>query len=308
MSPEFEVTILGNTSSIPMHGRNHTAQVIRFGQEFLLLDCGESTQHQLQKYKAKGSKISTIFISHLHGDHYLGLIGLLSSYHLSKRKDPLRIFGPRGLDEIITTHFRWSQTRLSYALEFTETTTEGKVILLEHPQFTVSSFPLEHRIPTTGFIIQEKEGLRSLIKSKLLESPLSLEAIQQLRLGKDYQDTNGTSYSAKDYCYPLAPVRSYAFCSDTAFNPSLTAYFEGVDLLYHESTFMESESLRATETFHCTAIQAAQIAKLAGARKLLLGHFSSRYPDLNELLAEAQTIFPNSSLSEEGITYPIPTS
>jgi ribonuclease Z len=291
-----------------MHGRNHTAQVIRFGQEFLLLDCGEGTQIQLRKYKAKASKISTIFISHLHGDHYLGLVGLLSSYHLSKRKDPLRIFGPRGLDEIITTHFRWSQTRLSYPLEFRETTTEGKVILLDHPQFTVSSFPLQHRIPTTGFIIQEKEGFRSLIKSKLQESPLPLEAIQQLRLGQDYRDANGATYNTKDYCHPLAPLRSYAFCSDTAFNPSLTAYFEGVDVLYHESTFVEADSFRATETFHCTAKQAAQVAKLAGVKKLLLGHFSSRYPDLGELLAEAQTIFPNSSLSEEGVTYPIPTS
>jgi len=157
LSPEFEVTILGNTSSIPMHGRNHTAQVIRFGQEFFLLDCGEGTQIQLRKYKVKASKISTIFISHLHGDHYLGLVGLLSSFHLSKRIDALRIVGPRGLNEIITTHFRWSQTRLNYPLEFTETITEEKVTLLDHPQFTVSSFPLKHRIPTTGFIIQEKE-------------------------------------------------------------------------------------------------------------------------------------------------------
>jgi ribonuclease Z len=291
-----------------MHGRNHTAQVIRFGQEFLLLDCGEGTQIQLRKFKAKTSKISTIFISHLHGDHYLGLVGLLSSYHLSKRTDLLRIFGPRGLDEIITTHFRWSQTRLSYPLEFTETTTEGKVTLLDHPQFTVSSFPLQHRIPTTGFIIKEKEGLRSLIKTKLQESPLSLETIQNLRLGQDYKDATGTCYRVQDYCYPSAPVRSYAFCSDTAFNPSMTAYLEGVDLLYHESTFMEADSHRASETFHCTAKQAAQVAKLAGAKNLLLGHFSSRYPDLSDLLVEAQTIFPNSILSEEGITYSIPTS
>jgi ribonuclease Z len=193
-------------------------------------------------------------------------------------------------------------------LEFTETTTEGKVILLDHPQFTVSSFPLQHRIPTTGFIIQEKAGLRSLIKEKLQESTLSLETIQQLRLGQDYLDSNGTHYLAKDYCHPSALLRSYAFCSDTTFNPSLAPYFEGVDLLYHEATFMEVDSHRAAETFHCTARQAGQLAQLAGAKKLLLGHFSSRYPDLSELLVEAQTIFPNSSLSEEGITYPIPSS
>ena len=308
MSPEFEVTILGNTSSIPMHGRNHTAQVIRFGQEFFLLDCGEGTQIQLRKYKVKASKISSIFISHLHGDHYLGLVGLLSSYHLSKRTEVLRIFGPRGLNEIITTHFRWSQTRLNYPLEFTETTTAGKVTLIDHPQFTVSSFPLQHRIPTTGFIIQEKAGLRALIKENLQESALPLEAIQELRLGQDYVASDGTHYYAKDYCLPLASLRSYAFCSDTTFNPSLAPYFEGVDLLYHEATFMEADGHRAAETFHCTASQAAQIAQLSGAKKLLLGHFSSRYPDLSELLAEAQTVFPNSILSEEGITYPISSS
>ena len=291
-----------------MHGRNHTAQVIRFGQEFFLLDCGEGTQIQLRKYKVKASKISSIFISHLHGDHYLGLVGLLSSYHLSKRTEVLQIFGPRGLNEIITTHFRWSQTRLNYPLEFTETTTEGKVTLLDHPQFTISSFPLQHRIPTTGFIIQEKAGLRSLIKEKLQESVLPLKAIQQLRLGQDYVASDGINYFAKDYCYPLASLRSYAFCSDTTFNPSLAPYFEGVDLLYHEATFMEADGPRAAETYHCTANQAGQLAQLAGVKKLLLGHFSSRYPDLSDLLAEAQTVFPNSILSEEGITYPISSS
>jgi ribonuclease Z len=308
LSPEFEVTILGNTSSIPMHGRNHTAQVIRFGQEFLLLDCGEGTQLQLRKYKAKPSKISTIFISHLHGDHYLGLIGLLSSYHLSKRTEPIQLFGPRGLDEILTTHFRWSNTRLSYSLQFTETSTSGKVLLLEHPLFRVSSFPLQHRIPTTGFLIEEKIGPRSIMKEKLQENSLPLAAIQSLREGKDFVSSDGSSFKVVDYCHPHPPLRSYAFCSDTAFNLDLTTYIAGVDLLYHEATFMDADQKRAEETYHCTAKQAAQIAKLSGAKKLLLGHFSTRYPDLSDLLAEAQTIFPNSCLSEEGITYPIPTA
>ena len=197
---------------------------------------------------------------------------------------------------------------MNYPLEFTETTTEGKVTLLDHPQFTISSFPLQHRIPTTGFIIQEKAGLRSLIKEKLQESVLPLKAIQQLRLGQDYVASDGINYFAKDYCYPLASLRSYAFCSDTTFNPSLAPYFEGVDLLYHEATFMEADGPRAAETYHCTANQAGQLAQLAGVKKLLLGHFSSRYPDLSDLLAEAQTVFPNSILSEEGITYPISSS
>ena len=305
MIPDIEVTILGNTSSIPVHGRNHTAQVVRFGQEFLLLDCGEGTQIQMRKFKVKSSKISHIFISHLHGDHYLGLVGLLSSYHLAKRTQPLTIFGPKGLDEIITTHFRWSNTHLSYSLNFIETQAEGFNLLLDHPRFKVSSFPLVHRIPTTGFLIQEKEGMRSLIKEKLQEKKIPLEAIQNLRHGRDFTDLNGNQYLTKDYCHPLPPLRSYAFCSDTRFEPLLAEYISGVDLLYHESTFMESDAFRAKDTYHSTAAQAAEIAKISNVQKLLLGHFSSRYRNLDEMLKEAQTVFSNVELSIEGDTYPI---
>lgn len=306
MIPEFEVTILGNTSSIPTHGRNHTAQVVRFGQECLLLDCGEATQIQMRKYKVKPSKISTIFISHLHGDHYLGLIGVLSSYHLSKRSEPLQIFGPKGLDEILTTHFRWSNTRLSYPLKFIQTQTDGLNLLLDHPRFSVFSFPLIHRIPTTGFLIKEKVGLRSLIKEKLLEVKLPVEAIHEIRSGRDFYGDDGTVYRVEEFAYPLPPLRSYAFCSDTKFNPEISAYIKGVDLLYHESTFMESDAQKAIETFHSTARQAAEIGKISEAKTLLLGHYSSRYPDLEEMLTEAKAVFPNSILSEEGISYSIP--
>lgn len=305
MIPEFEVTILGNTSSIPVHGRNHTAQVVRFGQECLLLDCGEGTQIQMRKFKIKSSRISHIFISHLHGDHYLGLIGLLSSYHLSKRIQPLKIFGPKGLDEIITTHFRWSNTRLAYPLEFFQTKDEGLNLLVDHPRFTVYSFPLSHRIPTTGFLIKEKKGLRSLIKEKLQENPIPLQAIHEIRSGRDFTDELGNIYNVNEFAHPLPPLRSYAFCSDTKFEPELATYLGGVDLLYHESTFMESDAQRAADTFHCTAKQAAEIARISGVKNLLLGHFSSRYVDLSEMLAEAQTVFANSILSEEGKTYPI---
>ncbi|MDX5337827.1 MAG: ribonuclease Z [Cyclobacteriaceae bacterium] len=305
MIPEFEVTILGNTSSIPVHGRNHTAQVVRFGQEFLLLDCGEGTQIQMRKFKVKPSKISHIFISHLHGDHYLGLVGLLSSYNLAKRTQALTIFGPKGLDEIITTHFRWSNTHLSYPLNFTETQAEGMNLLWDHPRFSVFSFPLVHRLPTTGFLIQEKEGLRSLNKEKLQERKLPLEAIQSLRQGRDFRDLAGNEYLVKDYCLPLPPLRSYAFCSDTRFEPGLVEYITGVDLLYHESTFIEADAFRAKDTFHSTASQAAEIAKLSKAKNLLLGHFSSRYGELDQMLIEAQTVFSNVELSIEGNSYAI---
>ena len=260
----------------------------------------------MRKYKIKPSKISAIFISHLHGDHYLGLIGVLSSYHLSKRTDPLKVFGPKGLDEILTTHFRWSNTRLSYPLEFIQTQTDGLELLLDHPRFSVYSFPLIHRIPTTGFLIREKVGLRSLIKEKLAEFKLPLEAIQEIRNGRDYTDALGNCYRVEEFAYPLPPLRSYAFCSDTKFHPEVSNYIRGVDLLYHESTFMETDAQKAIETYHSTAKQAAEIGKISGVSTLLLGHFSSRYVDLTEMLAEAKTVFPNSVLSEEGKTYPIP--
>lgn len=305
MIPDFEVTILGNTSSIPVHGRNHTSQVIRFGQELLLLDCGEGTQMQLRKFKIKSSKISNIFISHLHGDHYLGLIGLLSSYNLSKRTKPLTIFGPQGLDEIITTNFRWSNTKLGFPLTFIQTDTSGLNLLMEESLFKVESFPLKHRLPTTGFLISEKPGLRNLIKQKLQENPISLEAIQSLRLGKDFIDEGGKKVKVSEYAYPYHSLRKYAFCSDTIFDPSITRYLESVDLLYHESTFLTEDEERAKETFHSTGAQAAKIASISHAKNLLLGHFSSRYVELDKMLSEASEVFQNSIISEEGKTYPI---
>lgn len=305
MIPDFEVTVLGNTSSIPIHGRNHTAQILRFGQQFLLIDCGEGMQVQARKYKMKISRIDYIFISHLHGDHYLGLVGLLSSYHLSQRQTPVTIFGPKGLDEIITTHFRWSNTQIGYQINFVQTKTDEMNLLLDENLFQVYSFPLKHRIPTTGFLIREKFGLRSLIKEKIEKKELSIEGIKSLRDGIDYYSQEGELFKVKEYTYPLPPLRSYAFCSDTIFDPGIKNYIGKTDLLYHESTFMEQDRERAGVTFHSTAKQAGEIAKLSGAKKLLLGHFSSRYAKLEGLLAEAQTEFPGSELSEEGKTYVI---
>lgn len=303
MIPEFEVTILGNTSSIPVHGRNHTSQVIRYGQELLLLDCGEGTQIQLRKYKVKSSRITHIFISHLHGDHYLGLVGLLSSYNLAKRSKPLTIFGPQGLDDIITTNFRWSNTKLGYPLTFVKTDPEAFNLVLNLPGIDVFSFPMKHRLPTTGFLIKEKPGYRSLIKEKLKGSSIPLEAIQSLRKGLQYRDSNGKTYSLEEYTNPLPPMRSFAFCSDTIFDPELKQYISGVDLLYHESTFMDSDEKRAAVTFHSTGSQAGKIANMSGVKKLLLGHFSSRYVDLEPMLAEAKVFFADTILSEEGQTY-----
>ncbi|WP_439474567.1 ribonuclease Z [Algoriphagus formosus] len=303
MRPEFEVTILGNTSSIPVHGRNHTSQLVKLGSELMLIDCGEGTQMQLRRFRLKYSKINYIFISHLHGDHYLGLIGLLSSFHLARRSNPLTIFGPKGLDEIISTHFRWSNTQLTYSIDFHITADYGLNLLVNTPQLMVYSFPLRHRLPTTGFLIKEKAGLRNLIKSKLEAEKLPVEAIQSLRKGMDYIGVDGSFYPVREYCYPQEPTRTYAYCSDTIYWPELKEYIAEVDLLYHESTFLDAEKERAELTMHSTAGQAASIAAASSVKKLILGHFSSRYKDLNPMLEEAKPIFENVELSVEGETY-----
>lgn len=297
---------MGSNSAIPAHGRNQTSQLVNIGNTFLLIDCGEGTQIQLRKFKLKFTKIDFIFISHLHGDHYFGLMGLISSFHLHKRTKLLTIFGPNGLDEIITVQLKHSNTRLGFPLRFIPTDPETHKLILEEKNFKVFSFPLKHRLPCTGFLIQEKEGLRNLIKEKLLEKKLPLEAIASLREGQDYCDDDGnTLYSVEEYTHPPKPLRSYAYCSDTVFDLEVIKHIQGSSLLYHEATFGNDEESRAKDTFHSTAAQAGIIAHKANVKKLLIGHYSTRYLDLSPLLKEAQVEFPETFLSEEGVTYQI---
>lgn len=303
---EFEVTILGSNSAIPAHGRNQTSQLVSVGNSFLLIDCGEGTQIQLRKFKLKFGRIDFILISHLHGDHFYGLMGLISSFHLVKRERLLTIFGPSGLDEIITTQLKHTNTKLSFPLRFVPTQAEGKNLILEEPMFRVFTFPLQHRIPCTGFLIEEKPGLRNMIKEKLVKTKMPVEAIVSLREGNDVLDSDGkVIYRVEEYTYPPKQSKKYGYCSDTIFDLSLVDYIKGVDLLYHEATFGDDETERAGTTFHSTSRQAAVIALKAKAGKLLLGHYSSRYKDLHPILDQAKEVFENSFLSEEGITYSI---
>ncbi|MCH7400284.1 ribonuclease Z [Belliella kenyensis] len=303
---DFTVTILGSNAAIPAHGRNQTAQLVNIGLSYLLLDCGEGTQNQLRSFKLRYSKIDYIFISHLHGDHYYGLMGLITTFHLHRRSKLLTIFGPKGLDEIITIQLKYSNTKLNYPIRFVSTDADVKALILEERNFRVYSFPLKHRIPCTGFLIQEKQGLLNMNKAKLLEKKISIEAINSLRKGIDYTDKNGDHYSVTEYTIPPAPLRSYAFCSDTIYDPiDLTANIQGVTTIYHEATFGDDEVERAVDTFHSTARQAGLIAAKINAKKLILGHFSTRYLNLAPLLEQAQASFSESVLGEEGITYPI---
>lgn len=301
---DFKVTILGSSAASPVYGRNQTCQVVSLGNSYFLVDCGESAQVQLKKHRIKFSKIDFIFISHLHGDHYLGLMGLISTMHLARRDKLLTIFGPTGLDEIITIQLKYSHLELNYPIKFVPTEHDGKNLLLDQTYVKVFSFPLKHRIPCTGFSFEEKPRLRNLVKEKVHFAKLGIEAILTLRNGLDYLDENGdVKYSAKEYTHPPAPLRKYAFCSDTVYDEEIIPYIRETTLLYHEATFMNIDEIRAKETCHSTGAQAAAIAKSADVKKLLLGHYSSRYGDLDPLLQEAQHIFGPTILSEEGNTY-----
>jgi ribonuclease Z len=302
----FEVTVLGSNSAIPAHGRNQTSQLVNIGLSAILVDCGEGTQNQLAKFKLKYSKIDFILISHLHGDHFYGLMGMISSFHLHKRVRLLTVFGPSGLDEIITLHLKHSNTRLNFPLRFEPTNSEEKELIVEEKNFRIYTFPLKHRVPCTGFLIEEKSGFLKLIKEKLLEKKLPVEAIHSIRKGEDYKDPTGeVLYSVSTYAYPPDPLRTYAFCSDTRFDPDLLPYVKGASLLYHEATFSEADAQRATETFHSTAKQAGLIAANAEVKKLLLGHYSTRYANLSPILDEAKEVFEESYLSEEGVCYQV---
>lgn len=298
----FQIKILGSNSATPAHNRNQSSQLLNIGSEFFLIDCGEGTQMQLIRYRTRFHKISNIFISHLHGDHYLGLMGLLLTMHLQKRSHDLHIFGPQGLDEIITVQLKHSRTVLSYKVHFTALQPDSHELIYESRQLSVYTLPLVHRIPCTGFLFREKPKDRRMNKAKLLPE-MTGEEITRLKKGEDVYDAEGElQYRCLDFTLPPRRSRSYAYCSDTKFEPALIPLLKGVDLLYHEATFAQDQAERAAETFHSTAEQAARMAREANVDALLLGHYSVRYKDLSPLLSEAKEIFHNTRLAIEGET------
>jgi len=301
----FETTILGSNSATPLYGRNHTAQILNCNDVLSLVDCGEGTQLQLQRYGFKVNRIKYIFISHLHGDHYLGLVGLISSMHLNGRKDDLYIFGPLGLKEIIDIQLHYAETTLRYNLIFQATDPEQAGEILADTNFVVQSFPLSHRINCTGFLFTEKQRLAKINKEAVESLDIPTMYYPLLKQGIDYTDSAGRIYKAVELTLPAARPRSYAFCSDTINTPSYWPYIKDVDMLYHEATFLHDMVDRAVETFHTTALQAAEIAQAVGAKKLLIGHFSARYKDLLPLLQESKSIFENTWLAIEGQTFEV---
>ncbi|HWB63566.1 MAG TPA: ribonuclease Z [Chitinophagales bacterium] len=297
---QFDVTILGSNAAIPAHDRHPSSQIIDYNGHLFMVDCGEGTQFQMLKYGVKRGRLDHIFISHLHGDHFFGLVALLTSLNLNWRETDLHLYGPPALNEIIQLHFKHSKTELRYKLFFHPTTDEKPEVIFENKVLSVETFALRHRLPTTGFIFKEKQGLRNILPEKITEYNIPVDKIIEIKKGAGFTGENGQVISNKELTRDPAPPRSYAYCSDTIYTQGFLERIKGVSLLYHEATFIEEHAFRAQETFHSTAKQAADIAKRAGAEKLLLGHFSARYDNLSQLLSEGREVFPDTELAEEG--------
>jgi ribonuclease Z len=300
---KFEVTILGSSSATPIYNRNPSSQVLNINERLYLIDCGEGTQQQMLHFGVKASRIDNIFISHLHGDHYLGLLGLLSSMHLNGRTKPLNLFAPAPLKEIIDIQLKYSETILQYPINYVDTVPDKPNVILDSADITVETIPLNHRIPCTGFLFKQKKRNRKLLKEKIEEFNIPIEYYTALKKGVDYTAPDGTVHKNDTLTSAPEDPKSYAYCSDTIYSETYFEQISNADLLYHESTFLNDMLERAQSTYHTTALQAGQVALKTHAKKLLLGHFSARYKTLTELLDEAKTVFPNTELAVEGKTF-----
>ncbi|NRB47092.1 MAG: ribonuclease Z [Saprospiraceae bacterium] len=302
MSP-FEVQLLGTNSALPAFGRHPTSQILTIQKYKYLIDCGEGTQMRFQKFGVKPGRMNQIFISHLHGDHFYGLIGLLTTLGLIGRKRPLDIFAPEGLEEIIRVQTKYAGGDPPFTIRFHVTDTEKHQLIFENNQITVHSIPLDHRVPTSGFLFKEKPKARKMIGAKIQEYNIPYSAIPAIKDGKDFIDAKGQRIANALLTEEPTPPRSYAYCSDTRYKEDIIPLIQGADMLYHESTFQEDLIEKTIPTGHSTALQAAKIAKQANVGRLILGHFSSRYEDINSFADEAKAVFPTVVAGVEGETY-----
>ncbi len=296
----FELLILGSSSASPTSSRYPSGQLLTIADRYFLIDCGEGIQMQLRKYKARFQSIGHLFISHLHGDHFFGVPGLLSSMHLLGRQKELNIYAPPALKDIVELMLKTGDTRLKFPIVWHFTNPKKTEVIFEDDKVEVISFPLKHRIACTGFLFKEKKFPRKIDKAKLASLGISFADILNLKAGKDVINAEGKLIKNSDATLDPPPPRSFGYCSDTAYFPEIIALLTGIDLLYHESTFLETEAARALATFHSTAKQAADIANRANVKQLLLGHFSARYRELDQFETEAKEIFANCLLAEEG--------
>jgi ribonuclease Z len=295
------VTILGNNSALPAFDRHPTSQVVTMEEHIFLVDCGEGTQMQMAKYKIRRSKINHIFISHLHGDHYFGLIGLLTSMGLLGRSQDLHIYAPAVLKDIIDLQLKVADIQLPYHLHFHPLTAEG--VIVREAKFEVSCFQVWHRIECWGFRFREIRPLRRINPDNARKYEVPSSFFERLKLGENYITKSGETIENEWVTEPATRAKSYAYSADTLFDERIIDKVKDVDLLYHETTYLGDLEERAGKRFHSTTLQAATVALRAGVRRLLIGHFSSKYEKLEAFELEARTIFSNSDLAIEGVTY-----
>lgn len=296
----MKLTILGCYAATPRSFTNPSSQVLDLNGHKFLIDCGEGTQVELRRNKIKFSKIKHVFISHLHGDHFFGLIGLISTFRLLNRETELHVYGPKGIKEIITLQLKLANSWTNYPLYFHELNSKTPELIYEDSKLTVETIPLKHRIYTNGFLFKEKKGLRKLLINEITRFNIDVSLYQSIKMGKDVLSEEGHTIPNDLVTAPPDPPRSYAYCSDTVFNMEIVGQIKDVSVLYHESTFLQQNEELAFPTKHSTAIQAALIAREANARKLILGHYSTRYPDITAFKEEARTVFKDVELAEDG--------
>ena len=298
----YQLTLLGTGAAMPSPSRFTSAQVLDAVQKAYLLDCGEGTQMRMQSFQVRMHAISQIFISHLHGDHFFGLPGLLTSWALTGRQKPVTIFSPPGLEEILLTIFRHvSADELPFQIHFRAFDPDRMQVIFEDDIFRVSTLPLLHRVPTAGFLFEEKPRPRNIRPEQIEVYDIPFADIPAIKAGADWHSPDGKIIPNAALTIPPAPPKKFAYCTDTAYSGVLADWVRGVDLLYHEATFLEQEQGRAAETGHSTVRQAASVALAAGAKKLIVGHYSSRYRDLLPFLAEGRDIFPAMELGYDGM-------
>lgn len=304
----FKLTVLGSGSGAPTPSRYNSAQVLNVHERFVLIDCGEGTQFQLRRQSINFNKIELILISHLHGDHFFGLAGLLNTMHLLGRTKELHIAGHKDLENFINSVFSFSHFKPGYHIHFHAVPENLSGDLITMDNYSVKFFPLKHRISSTGYVITEKKQESKIKKDFIFEHKPSIEEIHEIKAGGDFQSTEGQIIKNSDILIPPPTPRSFAYASDTTYYPEIIPHVKEVDLLYHEATFDKSKYINAQEKFHSTAEEAATIAKAANVKKLLIGHFSARYKDTDILLNEAQEIFPNTIAAYDGLTIEITRS
>lgn len=299
----MKLTILGCHSATPRINTNPTAQVLEIKNHLFLIDCGEGTQVELRRNKLKFNRIKHIFISHLHGDHYFGLIGLISTFRLLTRETELHIYAPKGLKELVTLQMKLANSWTNYQLIFHELTSNESELIFEDDKVEVYTIPLDHRVYTNGFLFKEKPGERKLDMNAVLNEDIDVAYYNKLKQGFDVENNQGILIKNETVTKDPTKPKSYAFCSDTAYNEDLVHIIKGASALYHESTFLDKHEKLAKPTKHSTAKQAASIAKQAEVGKLILGHYSTRYDNLNDFELEAKTVFENVELAQDGKTF-----